>query len=126
MDKKQDKSTKLFTPMHVDLTCVLFFKTQPTIDPVDLVHRICKEAGSNPKIRRMRYVNRLTPMTMIGKATEKGLEEVSKSVLSKYFNLNVQKDEGEVGGEDSEQQANKTPQEHVNYSVSSKDLGGVP
>ncbi|KAF8866085.1 hypothetical protein BDZ45DRAFT_700739 [Acephala macrosclerotiorum] len=100
MDKKQDKSTKLFTPVHVDLACVLFFKTQPTINPVDLVHRICKEVASNPKIRRMRYVNRLTPMTVIGKATEKGLDEVSKLVLSKYFNLNVQKDEGEAGGDD--------------------------
>jgi len=35
----------------------------------------------------MKYANRLTPVTSLGKATEKGLEEVGKEVLGKYFNL---------------------------------------
>ena len=35
----------------------------------------------------MRYVNRLTPVTIIGKATEKGLEEVGKTVLGAHFQL---------------------------------------
>jgi tRNA acetyltransferase TAN1 len=54
---------------------------------VDFVHRICEEIFSNPGIRKMKYVNRLTPMTSIGKATEKGLEEVGKDVLGTHFNL---------------------------------------
>ena len=73
--------------MHLDIECVLFFKTQPPIDPVDFVHRICEEIISSPGIRKMKYVNRLTPVTLIDKATEKGLEEVGKSVLGNHLKL---------------------------------------
>jgi len=78
---------KLITPVRLDVQCVLFFKIRPPIDPVDFVHRICMEAVSTPGIRRMRYINRLTPMTLMGKATEKGLEEVGAAVLNEHFNL---------------------------------------
>ena len=101
MDKKH-QHTKLITPVRLDLQCVLFFKVQPSIDPVDFVYRICKEIVSTPGIRRMRYINRLTPMTLMGKATEKGLEEIGKTVLRQHFNLRVDpaqvvEDEGNKG-----------------------------
>jgi tRNA acetyltransferase TAN1 len=86
MDKKQQHA-KLIAPVRLDLQCVLFFKIRPLIDPVDFVHRICKEILSAPGVRRMRYINRLTPMTLMGKATEKALEEVGKAVLGQHFNL---------------------------------------
>jgi len=86
MGQKQD-SEKLFVPIHIEIQCVLFFKTSSRIDPADFVHRICKEVASNPKLRRMRYINRLTPMTIMGKATEKGIEEVGKAVLRTQFQL---------------------------------------
>lgn len=94
MDRKQGKP-KLFSPVHVDLPCVLFFKTEPPIDPVDFVHKICQEIISTPSMRRMRYVNRLTPVTWIGKATEKGLEELGMKVLGKHFELSANE---QVGG----------------------------
>lgn len=92
-------SRKLFSPVHLEVECVLFFKVQSPIDPVDFVHRICKEIVSKPDIRRMRYVNRLTPVTIIGKATEKGLEEVGKTVLGAHFQLsgNERKEESGEG-----------------------------
>jgi hypothetical protein len=80
----------MFTPIHLDIPCVLFFKTRPPLDPVDFVHRICQEVVSNPDIRKMRYINRLTPMTLIGRATERGLEDVAKTVLSQHFQLTAQ------------------------------------
>jgi tRNA acetyltransferase TAN1 len=83
----QKKSLKPFTPVSIDLPCVIFFKTRPPIDPVDFVSRICKEIVSTPGIRRMRYVNRLTPVSIIGKATEKGLEELGNIVLAQHFVL---------------------------------------
>jgi tRNA acetyltransferase TAN1 len=92
---QEKRQTALFLPVRLDLQCVLFFKTRPPIDPVDFVHRICKEIVSNPSIRRMRYVNRLTPVSFIGKATEKGIEEVATAVLAECFNLSVSKDEKE-------------------------------
>jgi tRNA acetyltransferase TAN1 len=46
----------------------------------------------------MKYVNRLTPVTLIGKATEKGLEEVAKAVLGRHFNLREDQEQS-VGDE---------------------------
>ena len=84
---ERKKDPKLFSPVHINAPCVLFFKTRSPIDPADFVHRICEEVVSKPGVRRMRYVNRLTPMTIMGRATEVGLAEVGKTVLGKYFQL---------------------------------------
>jgi tRNA acetyltransferase TAN1 len=78
---------KLFTPIYLSLPCVLFFKTRPPVEPVDLVHRICVDAMKQPANRKHRFVNRLTPITVTGKATEKGLEEVGRAVLRTHFRL---------------------------------------
>jgi tRNA acetyltransferase TAN1 len=86
MGKKQNFDS-VISPVRLDVQCVLFFKIRPPIDPVDFVHRICMEVVSTPGIRRMRYINRLTPMVLMGKATEKGLEEVGAAVLNEHFNL---------------------------------------
>jgi tRNA acetyltransferase TAN1 len=112
--------TKLFSPVHLDLQCVLFFKTRPPIDPVDFVHRICEEIVSNSSVRKMKYANRLTPMTMIGKATEKGVEEVGKEVLGATFNL------AKVGHEEKDQNekahqhcsVSRTPMKLLSYTLS--------
>lgn len=93
-----NSSLRTFSPVPIDLPCVIFFKTRPPIDPVDFVSRICNEIVSTPGIRRMRYVNRLTPVTTTGRATEKGLEELGKALLSKHFTL---KGEEENSDEDS-------------------------
>ncbi|KAI9773328.1 MAG: hypothetical protein M1840_007543 [Geoglossum simile] len=81
---QQPKDKKLFNPIRVDIKCVLFFKTRPPIEPVGFVHRICTNAFSFGG-KQGRWVKRLTPMTLIGKATEKGLDEVAKSVLPPHF-----------------------------------------
>ncbi|KAF4637941.1 hypothetical protein G7Y89_g155 [Cudoniella acicularis] len=88
--------TKLFSPVRLDIECVLFFKVGPPIDPIDFVHRICTEVASKPSTRWTRYVNRLTPMKVMGKATEKGLEEVARSVLGEHFLLNERDGEGKA------------------------------
>jgi tRNA acetyltransferase TAN1 len=78
---------KLFTPVYLDLQCVLFFKTKSPIVPVDFVRTICEDATSQESKKRVRFVNRLTPMTVSAKATEKGLEDVGKRVLREHFQL---------------------------------------
>jgi tRNA acetyltransferase TAN1 len=89
MDNKGDGGDKrLVVPVYLDLQCVLFFKTRSPIEPVEFVQRICEDAMQNPKARKTRYANRLTPMTAIGKATENGLEDVGREVLGEYFHLN--------------------------------------
>lgn len=101
---KRAKSELLFRPMKVDVQCgtllicptpslnisnkvVIFFKTQHPIQPVSLVHRICSDAFESSSTKRSRWVKRLTPMTMMGKATEKGLQEVCVTVLQPFFHM---------------------------------------
>ena len=111
---EQKSTPKLFSPVPLDLPCVLFFKTEAPLDPVDFVHRICDEIVSNQTARRMKYANRLTPMTLMGKATEKGLEELGRTVLGEHFKL-----EEESGGSgEGEACESKTSKPAVYYSVS--------
>ncbi|KFY73854.1 hypothetical protein V499_06085 [Pseudogymnoascus sp. VKM F-103] len=94
---------KLFQPVFLDVQCVLFFKLQPAIEPVDFVHRICEEAASNPTGRKHRFLNRLTPMTRMGRATQADLEGLAREVLQKHFRL-VDGDgtEGKAGESDAQ------------------------
>ena len=64
---------------------VLFFKVREPVDPVFFVHRICSDALESARTKTSRWIKRLTPMSRMGKATEKGLEEVSKIVLAPAF-----------------------------------------
>jgi len=71
---------------------------------------------SKPDSARTKYINRLTPMTLIGKATEKGLEDVAKTVLGEHFELSdnkiVEKSEGNEGW------GKQDNPERTSYSVS--------
>lgn len=64
---------------------MLFFKTRAPVEPVSFVQKICQDAADGVKQNGCRYVNRLTPISGIEKATEKGLEEVAKRVLAPHF-----------------------------------------
>lgn len=83
------KEKKLFQSVPLNLQCVLFFKIN-SIDPVDFVHQICKYITLNPEkqMKYTRYTNRLTPMTLMKKATQEDFEELSQRVLTPFFNLN--------------------------------------
>ncbi|KAJ2974902.1 hypothetical protein NUW58_g8509 [Xylaria curta] len=73
--------------MNVD--CVLFVRTRAPVDPLVLVREICKDAAvaKDRSMRRSRFINKLTPITLTGKATEKGLEDVARKVLPDHFQL---------------------------------------
>ena len=84
MKSKSTRKEALFQPVKVDIQCVLFFKTREPIEPVEFVHRICQDALEGAT-KKHRWVKRLTPMTMMGKATAEGLEKVAQSVLQPVF-----------------------------------------
>lgn len=89
-------------PLKMNVDCLLFVKTQPPIDPVAFVRRICEDARrceEIPGLMRCRYVNRLTPVTVMGKASENGLVEVARQALGKWFDLSGKK-KGSGGSED--------------------------
>lgn len=81
------KKGALFQTVKLDIQCVLFFKTRAPIEPVSFVHRICKDALEGTTTKRCRWVKKLTPMTMMGKATPEGLEKVAKHVLEPVFHV---------------------------------------
>ncbi|KAL9601006.1 MAG: hypothetical protein Q9219_002828 [cf. Caloplaca sp. 3 TL-2023] len=79
------KQKALFVPVKIDVQCVLFFQTRKPVEPVEFVHRICEDALENRTVKKTRFVKRLTPMTRMGKANEKSLEEVAKAALQPVF-----------------------------------------
>jgi len=84
---KAPSRTPLFQPIRLEVQCVLFFKTRAPIEPVSFVHGICSDAMKGTLRSRTRCVRKLTPMTLMGKATEKSLEEVSRAVLAPHFHV---------------------------------------
>ncbi|MCJ1364167.1 hypothetical protein MMC16_003276 [Acarospora aff. strigata] len=84
-DMRKPTKRALFHPIKIDSPCVLFFKTRQPIEPVSFVRRICSDAIESSSLKRSRWVQRLTPMTSMGKATEKGLDEVAQTVLAPHF-----------------------------------------
>ena len=79
-----------FTPIRPStIDCVFFMKTRSPVEPTELVRRICKDARGvlDSKGRKARYLNRLTPVTFMGKATEAGVGMVARQTLAQWFNL---------------------------------------
>ncbi|KAL8289853.1 hypothetical protein RB597_001471 [Gaeumannomyces tritici] len=88
---------EVFTVLRQSVDCLLFVKTREPIEPVEFAHRICVDAkaAADPKARRSRYLNRLTPITLVGRASDKGMQEVCEGVLPQWFTMKRAKDEGE-------------------------------
>ncbi len=84
LKSKTTKTRPLFQTVKMDIQCVLFFKTRAPVEPVGFVHQICKDALEGAT-KKHRWVKKLTPMTMMGKATVEGLEKVAKEVLKPVF-----------------------------------------
>lgn len=95
MNKKgKDMPPRLFQPIKLSVQCVLFFKVDEKINPVEFVEKICEAAAQGTV--KSRFLNRLTPMTCMERANERGLEDVCKTVLAKSFTL---RKEGESDNE---------------------------
>jgi len=93
MKSSSTKKVALFQAVKVDVQCVLFFKTRSPIEPVSFVHAICKDALEGGT-KRGRWIKKLTPMTMMGKATPEGLQKVAEAVLQPVFHKGGSDGEG--------------------------------
>ncbi|KAI5361205.1 Putative THUMP domain-containing protein [Septoria linicola] len=82
---RKPKNVRLFTPIQLNTQCVIFFKTAPQVEPVSLVKTICEDAMSENARKRTRFAQRLTPMTLMGRASMEGLEQVALKVLAPHF-----------------------------------------
>lgn len=98
-------AARLFTPVKINVQCgacsfsharhfqiasltnatVIFIKTIAPVEPVSLVKTICEEAMANRDRKRTRFAQRLSPMTLMGRASTEGLEKVAQEVLAPHF-----------------------------------------
>ena len=95
--RKEAASEQVIQAAKMAISCLLFVKTRPPIEPVEFVRRICVDAKtcSDMSKRKSRYLNRFTPIAFSGKATDQGLLEVAQSVLAPYFDLSGSRGENE-------------------------------
>ena len=75
----------LFEPILPDMQCVVFFRVRPPIEPVAFVQRIMRDAAAEQARKRTRFTQRLSPMSLMGRASEEGLERVAMEVLRSVF-----------------------------------------
>lgn len=71
--------------MRLDTQCLVFFQTQDPVEPVSFIRAICEDLDSELTRAHSRFVQRLTPMTLMGKATETGLAKLARDVLAPHF-----------------------------------------
>ncbi|KAJ5174426.1 uncharacterized protein N7482_000303 [Penicillium canariense] len=64
---------------------VIFVRLEKSIDPVELVHRLCAEAQANPETKRSRYIKRMTPVTEVRKTLSVDLEAFAREILKPHF-----------------------------------------
>lgn len=102
-NNKKDEQGQLiaqqFQPVFLDVPCVLFFKTQLPVDPVEFILKMCQDYAKNAANgvpSKTRFANRLAPSSLVGKANEKSLEDVGRKVLGKVFKLADNSDGGGV------------------------------
>ncbi|PHH58552.1 hypothetical protein CDD81_5381 [Ophiocordyceps australis] len=87
---QQDKAGKgAFSMVKTGLECLVFVKTLAPVQPQELVVKMCEDARDcgDPRRRKVKYINRLTPVVDMDKATPRGVERVARRVLAPHFGL---------------------------------------
>lgn len=98
-NKGKPASDQVFTEVRIKEECLLFMRCKAPIEPVEFSRRICQDAASvGHGGAKARYLNRLTPVTVIVKATESGLEEGARRALAGHFKLKSTGAKGEEAG----------------------------
>lgn len=112
---KQAKSKYTFLPVPSALECVFFMKVRDPVNPVEFVYEICNavENSADSLDRKLKHVNRLSPVINIGKSLEHGIEKIGREQLSRTFWVTP-----EAGNEAEQLGGSKTDSEDtVGFSV---------
>lgn len=89
-DKNKGSSNldRVFTEVRINQECLLFMRCKSPIEPVEFSQRICQDAATvGHGAVRSRYLNRLTPVSVIVKATESAIEEGARKLFASHFKL---------------------------------------
>lgn len=85
-DKGKRTSDSVLEEVRIKEECLLFMRCKAPIEPVEFSRRICQDAASTGHGgAKARYLNRLTPLTAIAKASETGLDEAMRKALAGHF-----------------------------------------
>lgn len=122
--QKQEDDKALLKAMKLNIDCLLFVRTRAPIEPVEFVKRIVVDTKQCTDIRKIkcRYLNRLTPMSVMGKATEQGLAETARQVLEVYFDLSGKKSgnektEGAAASEENKEEGEQREYKPYTYAI---------
>lgn len=88
-DAAETGQRHVFSVVSTGIECLFFIKTMRPVRPGDFVRNVCQDARDcpDPRQRKCKYINRLTPVFDTDKATEKGILRVARSVLAPFFTL---------------------------------------
>lgn len=87
-DKGKRTSDSVLEEVRIKEECLLFMRCRAPIEPVEFSRRICQDAASTGHGgAKARYLNRLTPLTAIAKASETGLDEAVRKAVAGHFKL---------------------------------------
>lgn len=122
----------VFSVVHVDIECVFFVKTMKPVEPRELVLKICRDARacSSPTERKLKYVNRLSPVTDTDKATENGIVRVAQAVVSPYLALRDDPSEKAgaqlpSGGEEKAKEQAQAADDKTPHTVRNEERGSA-
>lgn len=119
--KEKPATQQTFTPVSSGVECVFFVKTIKPVEPDRLVRKICEDAQAcpDPRQRKCRYINRLTPVLLTDRATENGIERVARSVLKPFFELKPE-DGADPSENDADADASKVGDKDAPFTVSAE------
>lgn len=104
MKEKRPAELKTFSIIPAEVECLFFVKTQAPVDPVEFVRKVCIDARDCDDImkRKVKYINRLSPVVSMEKATENGLLRVARRVMGSHFGLVKEEPKKDDSQEDAE------------------------
>lgn len=83
---KDEKKKDILQLIDLNCECMIFFKTRCPIVPERFVKRIIEDLSEpNDKLKRTRYIQRLTPITNSCSASMEQMIKLAKQVLAPHF-----------------------------------------
>ncbi|PHH66855.1 hypothetical protein CDD82_1518 [Ophiocordyceps australis] len=88
-EQQEKPDSGAFSMVKTGLECLVFIKTLAPVNAGELVVKMCEDARDcgDARRRKVKYINRLTPVVDTNKATERGMERVARTVLAPHFGL---------------------------------------
>ncbi|CAM0141273.1 hypothetical protein VKS41_004024 [Umbelopsis sp. WA50703] len=81
---KKPKSEKRFANITTDTDCVAFIRTNPPVNPVDLVHHIMLDIKATQN-KRARFISRLLPIEKSCNSNEPEIIRMAQELLKPHF-----------------------------------------